>query len=212
MGKKGVENSRGLAYTLAICIVPIIIYGFQKWSGLWEGKAPAHYSNSSTFITSNTTIIEIGTILAGFIALLFIRSSFLLFPICLAFISLTSNSIGFLVTKEPFDWDIQRWVFLVLGSIMTCAAYFFDRKTKEDYSFWLYLFGLSIFSYGITLLWDFQGEFGKALFGTLSFASILLSIRQKRLLLLSFGGMGVFIYITYLAYSVFADSMFFLSY
>lgn len=206
---KDLKIPGGLMYTLAVGMVPLIIYGIQKWLGLWTGEAPESYRSFFNFINSNWIIMEIGTVLAGLVALYYVRFPFLLFPICFALLFLSYDIVGLFTNTESIDWDLRRWVSLVFGLSMMATAYFIDSKTRDDYSFWLYFFGLIAFSCGLTLLWDYAGEPGKFLVCAISFGLIVLSIILDRRLLLVFGGIGIFSYLSYLAYSIFSHSILF---
>lgn len=207
--KENLKVPGGLLYTLAVGMVPLIIYGLQKWAGLWTGEAPESYRGFFDFINSNWIVMEVGTILAGLVALYFVRFPFLVFPIAFALLFFSYDIVGLFIGNETVDWDTRRWVSLVFGMLMMGVAYFLDGKTYDDYSFWLYFFGLIAFSVGLCLLWDHGGEAGKFLFAALSFGLVLLSVLIDRRLLLVFGGVGIFAYLSYLSYSLFAHSILF---
>ena len=83
-----------------------------------------------------------------------------------------------------------------------------DRRTKEDFSFWGYLFGLIAF-WGALSTMDSSSEIRKFLYCLLNVFLMLASVWLGRRVFIIFGGAGVFGYLSYLSYNVFEDSLIF---
>jgi hypothetical protein len=83
-----------------------------------------------------------------------------------------------------------------------------DRRTREDYAFWGYLFGLMAFWGGLSLMQS-SSEFNKFLYCLINLGLMLLAIFLDRRAFLVFGALGVFGYLGHLSYEVFKDSMMF---
>jgi hypothetical protein len=47
--------------------------------------------------------------------------------------------------RADFTWDERLRVSLLFGLLMLVATYVIDRRTREDFAFWGYLFGLAAF-------------------------------------------------------------------
>jgi len=143
----------GLLFTLMVCMTPLAAYGLQKWSG---SQLPRYFSDyfgvwifDKTYfyyvwIDGGRFFMEVTTIVVASITLVFIRFPFLTAPIAYALWYMSMDLTGSLfggglcgnLTRE------QRWVSLWFGLIMFLIAYLINRRTKENYAVWLYLFGL----------------------------------------------------------------------
>lgn len=118
--------------------------------------------------------------------------------------------LGALLVPPTGNWqaelELRKQVTAGVGLAMIAAGYLVDHRTKEDYSLWLYLFGLLGFSGGLSLtnakseLTAFLGFFLPHL------AMIPLSVHLHRKTFLVFGALGVYAYLGRLAFRVFPDA------
>jgi ABC-type molybdate transport system permease subunit len=99
-------------------------------------------------------------------------------------------------------------VSLLFGLLMLVATYVIDRRTREDFAFWGYLFGLAAFWGGLSLM-NRQSELGRATYCLVNLGLMLLSVLLERRAFIVFGALGVSGYIGHLAYRVFRDSLLF---
>jgi hypothetical protein len=81
-------------------------------------------------------------------------------------------------------------------------------RIAEDYAFWLYLFGLLSFWFGMTLMGD-GTEWEFFLYFVINLGLVLLSVLLQRRVFIVFGALGVFAYFSHLAYEIFRDSLLF---
>lgn len=88
------------------------------------------------------------------------------------------------------------------------VSYLTDRRTKEDFAFWGYLFGLIAFWGGLSLM-ESGSEFRKFLYCLINLVLMFVAVFLERRAFLVFGAMGVFGYLGHLSYSIFKDSMLF---
>jgi hypothetical protein len=91
---------------------------------------------------------------------------------------------------------------------MLLAAFLIDRRTREDFAFWLYLFGLAAFWGGLTSM-DSISEARRVIYLLINVGLVLASVALQRRTFLVFGALGVFGYLGHLAYEVFQHSMMF---
>jgi hypothetical protein len=187
----------GLLFTLAVWMVPLAIYGIEELTGIWPQGTPGTFRDYHIWVKGSWILMEIGTILAGAIALKFIRFPFLTFPIT-----------PLLLRKNEFNWNERLWVSLVFGALILVLSYIVDRRTREDYAFWGYLFGLMAFWGGLSLMQS-SSELNKFLYCLINLGLMLLAIFLDRRAFLVFGALGVFGYLGHLSYEVFKDSMMF---
>jgi hypothetical protein len=66
----------GLCFTLAVWMAPLVIFGIEKMVGWWVQVYPGTYRDYYQWIKGGWCFMEIGTIIAGIIALRFIKFPF----------------------------------------------------------------------------------------------------------------------------------------
>jgi hypothetical protein len=147
--------------------------------------------------------MELETILAGCIALRFIRFPFLTAPIAFIGWYMSMDLAPILVGDTSAD---RAWVSALVGLIMLFVGYLVDRRTRDDFAFWLYLFGMFAFWGGISTL-DSGSEFARFLYLLLNVGLIALSVLLERRVFLVFGSLGVFGYLGYESWHTFQDSI-----
>lgn len=196
----------GLFVTLAVCMVPLAIYGLELYFGFWKHNGdpiPARLS-----VDGNWFLMEVGTVVAALIALRFFPFPFLTAPLSLALWFMSMDLASLWYGTAELTENNRQWVALWFGLAMILTSYLIDCRTKQDYSFWGYLFGLIAFEYSLTWLTT-EGEGRWLIFGLANLALILISVLIERRVFLIFGAIGVFLYLSHLAYEVFEDSMWF---
>ena len=201
----------GLLVTLAVWMVPLAIYGLERTTGIWPQGDPGAYSGYHAWVEGSWFLMEIGTIAAGLVALRFVRFPFLTFPIAFAFWYM-SMDLAPLLLGRPHDvwygaWNDRLWVSLGVGLIMLILSVVIDRRTREDYASWGYLFGLIAFSGGLTVL--MRTEPSWAAYGLVNLALMFTAVALQRRAFLVFGAIGMYVYLGHLAYEVFRDSLMF---
>lgn len=204
--KKGLRTPAGLLITIAVCMVPLTIYSLESYLNIWPKDYPGKYQDFYHTVKGSWIFIELGTILAGVLALRFFPFPFLTAPIYFAAWFLTQDLIP-LIVREDATWEQKSWISLCLGLVMIATGFFVDRRNKQDYSFWAYLFGTLSFWGGLgCLVWD-KSEFVLFIYLVINLIMICLSILLKRMVLVIFGAIGVFAYLSHLAYDIFKDSI-----
>ncbi len=207
--KEGLIVPGGLLFTLAVWMTPLVIYGLQTMTGLWPQDYPGAYRDYYSWVKGSWSVMEVGTIIAGVVALKFIRFPFLTFPIAFSLWFMSMDITPLLFGKDAFAWDERLWVSLLFGLAMIIVSFLVDlSRTKEDFAFWGYLFGLAAFWGGLTMM-ESGSEFKKLLYCLINMGLMLVSVALKRQVFMVFGAMGVFGYLSHLAYGIFADSMLF---
>ena len=198
----------GLLVTMAVCMAPLAIYGLEMSLGVWPQGDPGHYSGFHFWVKGSWFFMEVGTILAGLIALKFIPFALLSAPIAFTLWYMSMDLTPLLYGKDDFSYQERLWVSLLFGLVMLGVSYLMDRRTKEDYAYWGYLFGMFAFWGGMSLM-ESTSEFSKFLYCLINLGLILLSVFLERRVFVVFGAVGVNIYLGHLAYSIFKDSALF---
>src|SRR3989454_7883183 len=95
--------------------------------------------------------------------------------------------------------------------VQTCAlpillgvTYLLDRRTDQDYAFWLYLFGLVAFWGALT----YDGV-GSVTYCLINLGLMLVAVLLQRKTFMVFGAIGVYSYLGHLAFDVFRNSLLF---
>jgi hypothetical protein len=206
--KENLTIPGGLLFTLAVWMTPLAIYGLERMTGVWPQDAPENFQSYHIWIKGSWIVMEVGTVLAGLITLKFIRFPFLTFPIAFSLWYMSMDLTPLLVGKQAFSWHERLWVSLCFGLLVLLVTYAVDRRTKDDYAFWGYLFGLAAFWGGLSLM-DSNSEWNKFLYCLINIGLIFLAVFLQRRVFVVFGACGVFGYLGHLSYSVFKDSFLF---
>lgn len=205
--QKELKIPGGLLITMAVCMTPLAIYGLESHFDVWPQDSPGNYRDFYETIRGSWIWMELGTIVAALVALRFFPFPFLTAPLFFAAWFLTMDIIP-LLTGSDGTYEQKRWLTLGFGIILLGIAYLIDLRQKKDYAFWAYFFGTLTFWGALTsLCWD-KGEGALFVYLLINLAMMFLALLLKRKVLLVFGGIGTFLYLSHLAYELFKDSVF----
>jgi hypothetical protein len=212
---KGYFVGGGLLITVAVCLVPLLIYTVEDMLGLWPDGDPGAYKNYYPLIHGSWIIMELATIAAAAVALRFVRFGFLTAPMAFSFWFLSMDLAALILGEVNYDWETRKWISVVVGLFTLLIGYGLDKKLRrserpdsEDYAFWCYLFGMFAFWGGLTAM-DSGSEVKRALYALMNIGLIGLAVKLRRTTFLIFGALGVHLYLGHLAYRVFKDSFLF---
>jgi hypothetical protein len=213
--RSGFIVAGGLLITIAVCLVPLITYTVEDMVGLWPSEYPGSYQNYYPWINGSWIVMELATIVAGAVALRYVRFGFLTAPIAFSFWFLSMDLAALLFKDANLSWRTREWISVIVGLCTILVGYGLDKQLhktgeprSEDFAFWCYLFGMLAFWGGLTAM-DSGSEMKRALYALLNIGFIWLAVRLRRLTFLVFGAIGVHLYLGHLAYAVFKDSFFF---
>jgi len=221
----------GLLVAVAVCMVPMAVFAVEWMMGMWarpevDLALPAEemmeaYAAFHIVASRNYVWMEVATILAGLGALWFFRFPFLVMPIAVSLHYMATDLTELMYGQVSWEMlDLKMgWVTMWFGLAMLLAAYLVDRRTREDFAFWLYLYGAGTFWFGLSALaamermtflarLDFHGP-SMHLYAAICVGMMLLSVLLQRRALIIFGALGVLSYFGWLAWEVFADSLIF---
>jgi len=198
----------GLLFTLAVWMTPLALYGLQRWLGLWPQEEPASFRDYHIWVKGCWLVMELGTVAAALVALRYVKFPFLTFPIAFALWYMSMDLTPLLFGREDFTWEQRLWVSLVFGLLMLVASFVIDRRAREDYAFWGYLFGMLAFWFGLSLM-ESDSELSKFFYFLINVGLILVSVLLDRRVFIVFGALGVTWYMGYLSSRVFRDSALF---
>lgn len=196
----------GLLVTMAVCMTPLAVYGIQVLADLWPPGGPSAYAHYWTRVRGCWLGMEAATVLAGGLALRRFRFPFLTAPVALALWFMSMDLAPLLFGQERLAFEKRAQVSLWFGLAMLLATFWADRRTREDYAFWGYLFGLLAFWGGLTSL-EGATELGRLGYCAVNVLLLVTAIVLERRVFLVFGGLGVCLYLGHLAHRVFRDSL-----
>jgi hypothetical protein len=210
--KEGLKVAGGLLIVMAVCMTPLAIFGLERTLGWWPQSYPGHYLDHYEWMRGGWIWIELGTILSASLALRFFKFPFLTAPLFFSLYLLSIDVTPFFFGTGS-EWTNVRWMSLLFGLVMMILAFLTDyycrkHNYKEDYAFWGYLFGTSVFWLGLTLL-DSNQEWSKILYCLINVILLIAGVLLQRKIFLVCGAIGVNGYIGHLAYRVFNHSILF---
>jgi hypothetical protein len=152
--------------------------------------------------------MELGTIVAGVVALRLRRFPFLTAPIAFSLWYMSMDLTPLLFGKGDFTWAERQWVSVWFGLGMMLVAYLVDLRggARQDFAFWGYVFGLMAFWGGLSSMRS-GSELAKMTYCLINVALIALSVLLCQRAFAVFGALGVLGYLGYLSYRVFRDSL-----
>jgi hypothetical protein len=205
----GLRIPGGILFTVAVAMTPLAIYGLERATGYWPQSDPGSYREFHEWIRGGWFLMELGTIVAGLVAMRFRRFPFLTAPIAFS-LWYMSMDLTPLIYGSRISEYAREWVSLWFGLAMLLATYLVDlrRSGGEDFAFWGYLFGLMAFWGGLSAM-DSPSELSKFFYCLINVGLVACSLLLRRRAFLIFGALGIFGYLGHLAYRVFEDSLIF---
>jgi hypothetical protein len=200
----GLRQPGGLLFTLAVWMTPLAVFGIQYALGWWPRETRTSYQEYYPLISGSWVVMEAATIVAAAVALKLRPFPFLTFPLAFALWFLSLDLAALLMGSGPVAFEQKRLITLLFGATVLGVTYLLDRRTYEDYAFWLYLFGLVAFWGALTD--DGVGSFGYCL---VNLGLMLVAVLLQRKTFMVFGAIGVYSYLGHLAFDVFKNSLLF---
>ena len=189
-------------------MIPLIVFGIEKYTGLWPQDSQGSFQDYHVWVRGSWVIMELATIIGGIITLKYVRFPFLTFPIAFSLWYLSMDITSIIYGVKEYSWEQIQLVSVYFGLTMLIVSYFIDRRTKEDFAFWIYLFGIMAFWGGLSSM-NSDSELNKLLYCAINVFLILISVIIQRRVFIVFGSIGVFGYLGHLAFRIFNDSLLF---
>ncbi|MGI9419027.1 MAG: hypothetical protein ACR2RA_14455 [Geminicoccaceae bacterium] len=204
--QRGLRVPGGLCVTVAVTMAPLFVFGVQEMLGWWMHDDPGSYRDFYHWIKASWLPMEAATIAAGVIALAFFRFPFLVAPIAVALWFMSMDLVPWIFGEDWNSWDQRRVVSLWFGLGMIAVAWWVDLRARQDFAFWLHLFGLAAFWGGLTMA-ESDSEFAKAGYCLINVILLVAAIFLQRRAYAVFGALGIASYLGHLAADVFQDSL-----
>jgi len=197
----------GLCAVVAVCMTPLAIFGLEKAFHIWPAGDQGLYYDFHPYIRASWIYMEIGTVLAGLAALRFFAFPFLTAPIAYALWYMSMDATA-LLFNAPWTFHQRCYISIAFGVFMLLVSVVVDHRTRDDYAFWGYLFGMLALWGGLSLL-NSGSQLAHFLYCCLNVVFVMASLILNRRVFLVFGAIGIFGYLANLAYTFFRDSMLF---
>jgi hypothetical protein len=213
---KALPVPAGLLATLAVVLVPLILWCLQSLAGAWPEGGSRNYSDYHHLIDWRWLMLEFGTLAAAAVLLWRYKLPFMVMPVAVTLWYMSMDVANGLMQIDGWDYKFMRDVSLVFG-LATCAmAMWVDVRTRlskdmewrQDFAYWLYIFGAIMFWCSLSMR-DSDNEFGKFMYALLNVLLVLLGAAIGRRVFTVFGALGVAGYLGYLSHRVFQDSLLF---
>src|SRR5262249_28273029 len=184
------------------------IWGLEKATGFWPERDPGNYRDFYPYIRSSWICMEAGTVVAALMALRRVKFSFLVAPAAVALWFMSMDFAAFLSGHDHWQLALGQRVSISFGLGMLLVAYLIDHRTREDFAFWLYLFGMTALWGGLTSM-ESDSQWRRFLYCLLNVGFVALSVLLRRRVFVLYGAIGVNLYLVQLAQTVFKDSILF---
>lgn len=201
----------GILAAFTIALTPLAVYALQVALGVWPDATP--YRDYHVYVKWQWILMELATLATGAILFQRYRIPFLLMPVAVTLWYMSMDLVPFLFDRLDWVqyWDVRKWVSLWFGLLITLLAFWVDlrsRHARDDYAFWLYLFGVLAFWGGLSLM-NSDSELNKFIYLCINLTLIAVGATLSRRIFAICGGLGVAGYLGHLAYDLFKDSLLF---
>lgn len=207
----------GILAALAVALVPLAVYGLQRWLGWWPqgDTVRGAYRDFHAWIDWRWLMMELATLAAGAVALWRWRLPFAVMPLAVTLWYLSMDLVPVLLGGDPAAfWSPEgKRVSTAFGLAMMAVAFWVDVRSREpgargDFAFWLHVFGVLAFWGGLTSM-ESTDELGRLAYAGVNLLMIGIGAVLVRRVFAVFGGLGVAMYLGHLSHTVFRDSLLF---
>lgn len=204
ISKREKRFAGGISALISVVMFPLMIAALEQILGLWPDDL-ALFQGYHFWVYGSWLMIELTTIGVGCIAIALTRCSFILIPVMLSLWHFSMDLASILSQQHYAEFDSARTGSVICGIALLVVSFVIDRRTKEDYSFWGYLFGSAALIAGISAMElapaiQVSGVF---LFAFLFFAGAFF---LERRLLFIMGSLSLFAAVSFILTRIFTDS------
>ena len=211
--RRGYPIPAGVCATFVVLLTPLATYGLiltlNMSSLLPEDMV---YRDYHDYMQWQWLYLELATLVVATLMLWRYRYTFLVMPVA-ATLWYMSMDLGMYIYADPYaGFDARMTLSVYFGIAMGIVALLVDiisrRRQSADYAFWLYLFAVMTFWFGLSFQYS-DSEWNKFDYAIINVALILIGAILLRKVFVVFGGIGLTGYLSYLSYNVFSDSALF---
>lgn len=205
---RGQRLPAGVLATFTLALTPLLVYSLQHALGFWGGESRVR--DYQLYIDWRWMLMEFATLIVGAVMVWRYRLPFLLFVVSVTLWYLSMDLVPFLFQVTDYDWELRKLTSVVFGLAMTLLAFWVDVRgsRREDFAFWLYLFGVLTFWGGLSAM-NSDSELNKLIYFAINLLMLAVGAALKRRVFAVFAAIGIFGYLYHLADVVFRDSLLF---
>ncbi len=198
----------GICASFVVVLTPLAIYGLQQAMGWWPDESV--YREFHRYIKWHWLYMELGTLATGTMLAWRYRYPFMMMPLAVTLWYLSMDVAIMFTGGEYADFTFRAQISMAFGLIMTLIAFWVDLRDhgKQDYAFWLYLFGVLAFWGGLSSQHS-DSELAKFVYFCINLLMIGIGAVLLRRVFVVFGALGSAGYLGHLAATVFRDSWLF---
>ncbi len=205
--RKNFRGAGGLLIFVGTGIVPLMVSTILRAVGLWPDTEFA-YRDFYRVVAQTWVLLELISVAVATLVIWRIRYPLLTLLIAFWIWFLSMDLTRWITQSTTWSWsDVEQTVSVVIGSGMLFFGIFLQRRTKQDFSFWFYLFGhILILGFFSSLAIDREGILGIIYFAVYVLF-VIASVWLQRRVFLVFGAIGCYSYLSYLAFRVFEGAL-----
>jgi hypothetical protein len=207
--RRGWFTAGGLFAAMAVSVVPLVVYAFQRLTDWWPEDQPRAFESFHQEILASWIAMELITVAVGIAVLYSVRFPLILAPVSWAVWYLSMDLAPFFFGNDVTN-DERIGVSFVVGLLMIGSGLALDRRGERRIAFWAHFFGLLILLG--TLCWltlEHNDRTTWSLITVVSLATCLASIPLRRTTYVVYGSLGLLSTTCYWAFEVFEDSLLF---
>ncbi|MDR2518043.1 MAG: hypothetical protein LBD13_01330 [Spirochaetaceae bacterium] len=204
--KKKMETPGGLLLAIPIAAAPLFIFSLLRLFNFWPQEWDYH--DYYVWVKGKWILLELGTICAALPIFIKTKFPFHVFLIAGALWFFSMDIVPVIYKETEITWTERAVISDIFGILMIGVGYFADIKSKKDYSFWLYLFGLITLVSGLSVFHnDNLPKF--IILGAINVFLIFFSVFINRNVFLVFGAIGLTEFLGRLSWEFFSGSALF---
>jgi hypothetical protein len=206
--RNGFRIAGGLLIFAGTGIVPLFVFTVQRALGIWPDDQTYAYMEFYRIVAQTWILLELISI--GVAVIVIWRVRFTLISLLIAFWTwfLSMDITRWVSQSDYWTWsDREQIVSTTIGVGMLGLGVWLQRRTKQDYSFWFYLFGhIIVLSHLSALTLNREGFLG-IVYLAVYISFVVASVWLQRRVFLVFGAIGCYSYLSYLAFRVFEGAL-----
>ena len=196
----------GLLATMAVAVVPLVVYSFEKLVDTWPRGYPGAYQVFHEEILGSWIAMEVTTVAVGLVAGWLVRFPFVLAPVAFALWYLSMDLAPGIFGSNVSD-DERAYVSIGVGTAMIAVGLVLDVLRRRRYAFWWHVFGFLALSGSICWITIRHNDAQTwAIVTVLSFAALVGGLAVRRATWVVFGALGLSSASCYWAFEAFARS------
>jgi hypothetical protein len=205
--RNGWLTAGGLFAAMAVSVVPLAVYAFEKLVGWWPENQPEAFSSFHQEILASWIAMELVTIVVGAVVLYVVRFPLIFAPI--AFVGwYLSMDLAPALFGDDVTSDERAGVSIFAGLVMIGVGLAFDARDLRRLAFWPHFFGLlTLLASLCWLTFGHNDHRTWTLVTLVSLVTAFASVPLGRITYAVFGALGLLSTVCYWAFQVFENSL-----